>query len=107
VIAFGRDIWDKARALSLTPEQVKGFEGKYRLKEDPDDIIQMTASGLNLTIKQLWDGKETVVSPRTNVFFYNEKLGYLCTFKIDASGDVTGVFLLGNDYFEKIKNGQH
>jgi hypothetical protein len=105
VIAFGRDIWDKARALSLTPLQVKGFEGKYRLKEDPDDIIQMTASGLNLTIKQLWDGKETVVSPRTDVFFYNEKLGYLVTFKKDDSGAVTGVFLLGGrDYFEKVKN---
>ena len=104
MVAFGRDIWDKEKQLSLTPEQVRLFEGKYRLKDDPDDIIQMTASGMNLVVRQMWDGKETIVSPRTNVFFYNKEKGYLLTFKKDDSGAVIGANILGNDYFEKIKD---
>jgi hypothetical protein len=104
MVAFGRDIWDKEQHLSLTPEQVRLFEGKYRFKDDPDDILQMTASGMNLVIRQMWDGKETVVSPRTNVFFYNMQQAYLVTFIKDDSGAVTGAFILGNDYFEKVKN---
>jgi hypothetical protein len=104
MIAFGRDIWDKEKHLSLTPQQVKLFEGKYRLKDDPDNILQMTASGMNLVVRQMWDGKETVVSPRTNIFFYNTEKAYPVTFRKDDSGTVTGALILGNDYFEKMKN---
>lgn len=103
MIAFGRDKWERTKALSLTPALVKLYEGRYHLREDPDDIIRITASGLNLTVRQLWDGKETVVSPKTNQFFFNQELGYLLTFDLDDSGAVIGAFLLGNDYFEKIK----
>ena len=104
MVAFGRDIWNKEKHLSLTPEQIRLFEGKYRFKDDPDDILQMTASGMNLVVRQMWDGKETIVSPRTDIFFYNEKQAYLVTFKKDDSGAVTGALILGNDYFEKMKN---
>ncbi len=104
MIALGRDIWDKTSAVSLTPGEMKAFEGRYRFKTDPDDIIQITASGLNLVIRQLWDAKETIVGPKTNVFFYNQEQKYLLTFDKDGAGVVTGAFVFGNDYFEKIKN---
>jgi hypothetical protein len=104
MVAFGRDIWSREKHVSLTPAQVKVFEGKYQFQEDPDDILQMTASGMNLVVRQMWDGKETIVSPGTNIFFYNEKQAYLVTFRKDDTGAVTGVFILGNDYFEKMKN---
>jgi len=104
MVAFGRDVWKKEKHLSLTPDQVKVFEGKYQLKEDPDNIIQVTASGMNLVVRQMWDGKETVVSPVTNFLFYNKDKAYPVTFRKDDSGAVTGVVILGNDYFEKLKN---
>ena len=104
MVVFGRDVWEKEKHLSLSPEQVRLFEGKYQFKEDPDDILQITASGMNLVIRQMWDGKETVVSPVTNILFYNKEKAYLATFKKDDSGAVTGAFILGNDYFEKLKN---
>ena len=104
MVAFGRDVWKKEKQLSLTPDQVRLFEGKYQLKEDPDNIIQMTASGMNLVVRQMWDGKETVVSPVTNMLFYNKDKAYPVTFRKDDSGAVTGVVILGNDYFEKMKN---
>jgi hypothetical protein len=104
MVAFGRDRWDKAKKVSLTSGQVKGFEGKYKLKEDPDDIIQITASGLNLTIKQLWDGKEVAVKPLADLFFYNEAQGYSAAFNKDDSGSINGVLILNTDFFEKVKN---
>jgi hypothetical protein len=104
LIAFGRDVWKKEKQLSLTPEQVRLFEGKYQFKEDPDDILQVTASGMNLVVRQMWDGKETIVSPGTNILFYNKEKAYLVTFRKDDSGAVIGAFILGNDYFEKMKN---
>jgi hypothetical protein len=104
MVAFGRDRWDKAKKISLTPDQVKGFEGKYQLKEDPDDIIQITASGLDLTIKQLWDGKEVAVKPLADMFFYNEAQGYSATFNKDDAGAINGVLILNRDFFEKVKN---
>ncbi len=104
MVAFGRDRWDKAKKVSLTPEKVKGFEGKYRLKEDPDDIIQINASGLNLTIKQLWDGKEVAVKPIADLFFYNEAQGYSVAFDKDDSGAINGVLILNTDFFEKVNN---
>jgi hypothetical protein len=104
MVAFGRDVWEKEKHLSLSPGQVRLFEGEYQFKEDPDDILQITASGMNLVIRQMWDGKETVVSAVTNILFYNKEKAYLVTFKKDDSGAVTGAFILGNDYFEKLKN---
>jgi hypothetical protein len=104
MVAFGRDIWYKEKRVSLTPKEVMVFEGKYRLKDDPDDILQMTASGMNLVVRQMWDGKETVVSPRTDFFFYNQEKAYSVIFIKDDSGAVTGALILGDDYFEKIKN---
>lgn len=104
MVAFGRDIWNKEKHVSLTPEQVRLLEGKYRLKDDPDDILQMTASGVNLVVRQMWDGKETVVSPRTNEFFHNMEKAYSVIFIKDDSGAVIGALILGDDYFEKVKN---
>jgi hypothetical protein len=104
MVAFGRDVWKKEKQLSLTTEQVRLFEGKYQFQEDPDDILQITASGMDLVVRQMWDGKETVVSPGTNILFYNKEKAYLVTFRKDDSGAVIGAFILGNDYFEKMKN---
>lgn len=104
MVAFGRDIWYKEKRVSLTPKEVKVLEGKYRLKDDPDDVLQLTASGMDLVVRQMWDGKETVVSPRTNEFFYNIEKAYSVILIKDDSGAVIGALILGNDYFEKVKN---
>jgi hypothetical protein len=104
MVAFGRDVWYKEKRVSLTAAQVRLLEGKYRLKDDPDDILQMTASGMNLVVRQMWDGKENIVSPRTDIFFYNKEKAYSVIFIKDDSGTVIGALILGNDYFEKVNN---
>ncbi|HSC38758.1 MAG TPA: hypothetical protein VLD19_12835, partial [Chitinophagaceae bacterium] len=42
-LAFGRDVWDKLKPVHPAPADLKIYEGKYRFKDDPDDLIQVTA----------------------------------------------------------------
>jgi len=94
----------KVNSPSLTPARMKTFEGKYRLKEDPDNLILITAHDLSLVIKQLWDGKETIVDPLADFFFYNSARKYSAAFREDQSGAITGVLVLNKDLFEKVKD---
>lgn len=103
VVAFSRDVWNKVQPVAYTPAQLKIFEGKYHLKEDPDDIIQIKASGNNLVVKQLWDGKETALYPVADKYFYNSAKSYPARFLPDDSGAITKVLMLSGDLFEKMK----
>jgi hypothetical protein len=104
MVIDGTDRWIKARKVSLTTEQLKAFEGKYRLKEDPDDLIRIAARDSSLVVRQLWDGKETTVNPLTNVYFYNDARKYSLDFRRDRAGLVTAVLILNKDHFEKVKD---
>lgn len=103
VIAFKRDMWNKVKPAHYTPGELKIFEGKYQFKVDNDDVIQIMASGENLIVKQLWDGKETVVSPMAELYFYNNAEIYPLKFSRNADGTITQVMVLNGDVFEKIK----
>jgi hypothetical protein len=103
VVAFKRDVWNKVKPAVYTTEQLSLFEGKYRLKDDPDDIIQFKASGSNLVAKQLWDGKETILSPLADRYFYNTAETYPVKFLKDDSGAITMALVLSGDLFEKVK----
>ncbi len=103
VIAFRNDVWIKLKKTHLSPEQLKIFEGKYRFKDDQDDIIQIKVQGDNLVVTQLWDGKETTVYQQTENYFYNEAQSYPVAFAKDKDGSITQVVVLDGDLFEKIK----
>jgi len=104
MVIDGTAHWIKARKVSLTTDQLKAFEGKYRLKEDPDDLIRIAARDSSLVVRQLWDGKETTVNPLTNVYFYNEARKFSLDFRRDRTGLVTAVLVLNKDLFEKVKD---
>ncbi|MDP4263503.1 MAG: hypothetical protein Q8941_13330 [Bacteroidota bacterium] len=103
VLAFKRDRWFKVKKIQPAPDQLKVIEGKYQLKDDPDNYIQITAKGTNLVVKQLWDGKEIVLEPQTETYFYNNSESYPLRVIKDNSGMVTGVEVLGVDLFNKVK----
>jgi len=103
VLAFKRDVWNKVKPVHYKPDELKVFEGKYQLKVDNDDIIQIIASGTNLVIKQLWDGKETVVLPMADMYFYNAAETYPLKFTKNSDGSITQVKGLNGDEFEKVK----
>jgi hypothetical protein len=104
LIFFGREPYDRIKSPSLTVARMKAFEGKYRLKEDPDNFILITARDHSLVIKQLWDGKETAVNPLADFFFYNSAEKYPLYFSKDQAGSVTGALILNKDHFEKVKD---
>ena len=104
LVAFGNDPFHKVKKTSLTAAQMKAFEGKYRVKEDPDNLIQITARDLSLVIRQLWDGKETVVNPLADFYFYNNEQKYSAAFRKDPAGAIIGVMILNKDLFEKVKD---
>jgi hypothetical protein len=54
-------------------------------------------------VKQLWDGKETVVDPLADFYFYNKAQKYSVAFRKDEAGAITGVLVLNKDLFEKVK----
>ena len=51
----------------------------------------------------MWDGKETVVAPLADNYFYGTTEAYPIKFEKNADGTVTGATALDGDAFEKIK----
>jgi len=102
VLAFKKDLWIRVKKVSISAEQMRAFEGRYQFKDDPDNLIQVSAAGNRLVIKQLWDKKEITVDPQTPTYFYNYQLSYPVQFTKNSQGIVTQVMILGLDRFDKL-----
>jgi hypothetical protein len=103
VLAFKRDVWVKTEAPRLAGSQLKAYEGKYQSKDDGDNMIRLIAKDSGLVIKQLWDGKEIRVEPRTNTYFYNVAQSYPLQIELDQDGNVSQVILLMTIVFYRVK----
>jgi hypothetical protein len=102
VLAFKRDRWIKVKKFQPGPAILKMYEGKYQSKDDPDNLIQIIAKGNNIIVKQLWDGKETLIEPQTETYFYNDEKSYPLQFIKDKDGKVSQALVLGMDLFNKL-----
>jgi hypothetical protein len=102
-LAFKRDLWVKAKPAHYNPADLKVFEGKYHLDVDSDDVVQISASGTDLVIKQLWDGKSTTVSPTADLFFYNPAESFTLSFTKNGDGKITEALGPNNNHFIKIQ----
>ncbi|MDP4148102.1 MAG: hypothetical protein Q8927_04835 [Bacteroidota bacterium] len=100
--AFKRDIWIRTVKKAPTSAQLKSYEGKYRFKDDPDNLVQLVARGNDLVVRQLWDGKETVVQPQTETYFYNDQRSYPLQIGLDKDGKVIRLTILGMDEFSPV-----
>jgi len=101
--AFNKETFDKMKQPPVSRTLMKRFEGNYRLKEDSDDVIRVTAMDSGLMVKQLWDGKEIAVRLLAASFFYNKDRAYTLYFRKDKEGAVIGAVALDADEFEKMK----
>jgi hypothetical protein len=104
MLAFKRDLWDKVKPVQLTTDQMRAFTGKFRFKDDHDNIILISIKGNGLVLKQLWDGKEIAISPRSAVYFYNDEQSFPALFVKEKDGSVSKVLVLGEDVFERMKD---
>jgi len=104
MLAFKRELWDKVKPVQLTTDQMRRYTGKFRFKDDPDNVILISIKGSGLLLKQLWDGKEIAIFPRSAVYFYNEEESFPALFVKEKDGSVSKVFVLGDDVFERMKD---
>jgi len=99
-----RDTWNKLAPVHPTTEQLKIFEGKYQSKDDEDNYLQLIARDNKLVLKQLWDKKEIILQPKTDIYFYNDEQSYPLGFIKDKDGAYTQLKVLGIDLFTKVKD---
>jgi hypothetical protein len=101
-IAFGRDVWIKRNNPEIIPVRFKSYEGIYRSKTDPDNELQLIASGSSIIVRQLWDKKEIRVEPLTNSYFYNEQKAFPLHIITDGQGQVKSILIVGLDRFDRV-----
>ncbi|HVS94412.1 MAG TPA: hypothetical protein VHE59_20380 [Mucilaginibacter sp.] len=109
VVVGGRDVWNKVKEyipvkeVSLTADQLKAFEGKYKFEQKDDTYLQITATGTGLILKQLWDGKEINFMPIGENDFLNRQFAFPLKFSRDANGNVIKVLAFNRDLWDKVK----
>jgi hypothetical protein len=103
VLAFKHDVWIKTNKPALTPAILKSYEGKYRSQDDPDNEISITATDSNIVVRQLWDRKERVLEPLTDVYFNNKDRSFPLVVVKDEQRKVTQVVLMTGNIFKKVE----
>jgi hypothetical protein len=109
VMVGDRDQWAKVKEYvpvketTLTADQLKAFEGKYKFEEKDDAYLQITANPTGLTLKQLWDNREFNFAPISDVDFLNKKEAFPLKFTKDSSGKVIKVLAFNRDLWDKVK----
>ena len=109
LVVGGRDQWVKVKEyipvkeVTLTADQLKAFEGKYKFEEKDDAYLQITATATGLTLKQLWDNREFNFVPISDVDFLNKQAAFPLKFTKDGTGKVTKVLAFNRDLWDKVK----
>lgn len=109
IIVGDRDQWVKVKEyipvkeITLTADQLKAFEGKYKFEEKDNAYLQITANATGLTLKQLWDNREFNFAPISDVDFLNKQEAFPLKFTKDSSGNVTKVLAFNRDLWDKVK----
>ncbi len=89
--------------ISLEAEQLKRFEGKYRLNEQGIDLALSLKNG-QLWAKQLWDGAEYELYPESEMSFFETEEGIVFQFGQNEESEINGFSVYGGAYqFEKIE----
>ena len=102
VVAFKRDVWVKAKRPTLSATQLASYKGKYKSNDDPDNQVLLTVIKDHLVLTQLWDKKEIVLTPKSDLFFYNEAESYPVVIIKNKDGAVNQIAILGTDIFTRI-----
>jgi len=102
VVAFKRDVWIKVKKTSLSVEQLKSYAGRFRSNDDPDNMVELMVVNDHLVLKQLWDKKEIILQPKTDIYFYNQAESYPVVIIKNKDGVVNQVTILGTNVFSRI-----
>ncbi len=109
VLIAGKQLFVKVKdyvpvkEITLTPDQLKAFEGKYQFEEKKDAFLQIKATASGLMLKQLWDNKEINFIAISDLNFLNKEMGFPLKFTKDQAGNVTKVLAFNRDTWDKVK----
>lgn len=109
LVVADRDQWIKVKEyvpvkeVTLTAQQLKAFEGKYKFEEKDDAYLQISATATGLRLKQLWDNREIDFVPIGDIDFLNKQAAFPLKFTKDSSGNVTKVLAFNRDLWDKVK----
>jgi len=109
LVVADRDQWIKVKEyvpvkeVTLTAQQLKAFEGKYKFEEKDDAYLQISATATGLRLKQLWDNREIDFVPIGDVDFLNKQAAFPLKFTKDGTGAVTKVLAFNRDLWDKVK----
>jgi hypothetical protein len=90
--------------LHAQSQDLKKFEGYYQFTNDTTTYLQITSQGNNLTLHQLWDGKEMNFQRKSELEFFNEEYSFPLKFSSDQKGTITQVVAFDRDLWNKVKN---
>lgn len=97
---YDGELWEKLRKPIISVAGWKAFEGTYRSKDDPDNLIRISAKNNSLSVKQLWNGVGIEAYPLSTLFFSSSDQSFTILFKDDMSG----ASVMNKNQFERIKN---
>ena len=113
VLAFERDTWIKVKnykpvvkkEITLSPEKMKAFAGKYKMTDDGQDrFLQFTVAGNSLEVKELWSGNLFTIVPESDLVFFAKNGFYPVQFSKDKDGNITQALIFNRDTWLKVKN---
>jgi hypothetical protein len=109
VLAWGKDVWVRNDnyhppvVINLTAADLKKLEGKYELKDQKGQFIQISATDQGLVLKQLWDDQQIDFAATSPLEFFSKKQpGFTLSFASDNAGHITQVLAFGQDVWEKV-----
>jgi hypothetical protein len=91
------------KALQLTADQLKAYQGKYEFEERKGTFLTITATADGLVLKQLWDNQEINFIGVADNEFLNKQAMFPLKFTKDASGNVIKVLAFNRDSWDKVK----
>jgi hypothetical protein len=103
VLALKRDLWVKTKKPTITAEQMKAYEGEYRSKDDPDNLVKLFVANGHLVVQQLWDRKEIILDTKTDDYFSNDAKSYSVAILKNKENTDKQIMVLGTNVFTKIK----
>ena len=99
---FQNDLSEPAQEFRLTAEELKAFEGYYQFEQNANAYLQVTRKDNGLIAKQLWDGREFFMVPKSALEFQSQNEEFPAKFSKDAKGRITQVLVFHRDTWKKV-----
>ena len=92
------------KEMAHTPEQLRAYEGLYRLDWEGQRFLQLYVKDNTLVLRQLWNGKQFPFQPESKQDFFSYQMPqFTLHFTVDSTGNVTKVLAMGQDVWVRAK----